>query len=375
MSIIVVCPACHKQCKFTAKKCKCGCDLQKAKKNKQASLYVTYRVPGSRKLFREPAGKDVQEAKDIEANIRLKKKSGSIAAIGENRNMDFNELSDWYLELEINKALAHYGIKQIHLKKFCEIFGDRKVHSILPADLEDYQVIKRNAGESDSYIDQQISTVRHMVGKGIDNNIVSADTLRAFRKVKKLLKRNANARERVLSEPEYHRLYDAAAPHLKPILATAYYTGMRRGEILGLTWNRVFLKEKLIRLRAEDTKDREARNIPMCAELMAEFRRIPRALHIREVFLYRGKPMKDIRAGLRNACKKAGMKYGRNAQEGITLHDLRRTFVTRLRKEGLSEKVIMAITGHSTREVFDRYNIVDMDDLHNAVEKVFGAGQ
>ena len=41
-----------------------------------------------------------------------------------------------------------------------------------------------------------------------------------------------------------------------------------------------------------------------------------------------------------------------------------------MRKAGMPESVIMEITGHSTREMFDRYNTVDEDDTRNAINQL-----
>jgi len=75
----------------------------------------------------------------------------------------------------------------------------------------------------------------------------------------------------------------------------------------------------------------------------------------------------DVRGGLRAACKKAGIEYGRFKEAGLTFHDLRHCFVTNIRKAGVAESVIMSITGHSTRQMFDRYNEVDLKDTRKAV--------
>jgi integrase len=90
----------------------------------------------------------------------------------------------------------------------------------------------------------------------------------------------------------------------------------------------------------------------------------------RHVFTYKGKPVHDIRAGIRLACKLAGIDYGRVVRGGFTLHDLRHTFTTRASRAGVPEKVIMAITGHNSRSTFDRYRKVDEGDLRGAVEMI-----
>jgi len=71
---------------------------------------------------------------------------------------------------------------------------------------------------------------------------------------------------------------------------------------------------------------------------------------------------------LRRACKKSGITYGRFKRDGFVFHDLRHTFNTNARKAGIPESVIMKITGHSTREMFDRYNSVDKKDMENAAK-------
>lgn len=158
--------------------------------------------------------------------------------------------------------------------------------------------------------------------------------------------------------------------HTRAILATGFYTGMRKSEILQLTWDKVDLKDRIICLKAEDTKDREPRIIPICDELFKILKSIPKAIHDNHVFLYNGKPINDIRKALKKGCKKAKIPYGRSLKDGFVFHDLRHSFNTYMRKAGVSESVIMNITGHSTRDMFDRYNTIDTEDGRFAIKKL-----
>jgi len=97
---------------------------------------------------------------------------------------------------------------------------------------------------------------------------------------------------------------------------------------------------------------------------------IPRAIHDSHVFLYMGETIKDFRTALKRTCKKAGIAYGRFEKNGFIFHDLRHTFNTNMRKAGVAESVIMTATGHSTREMFDRYNTVDAEDIRRAVDQM-----
>ena len=73
---------------------------------------------------------------------------------------------------------------------------------------------------------------------------------------------------------------------------------------------------------------------------------------------------------LKRGCEQAGIPYGRFSKGGFISLDLNHTFNTHMGKAGVPESVLMEITGHSTREMFDRYNTVDMDDSRKAVDQM-----
>jgi integrase len=348
----------------------CNAALDKLKKAKKVKYWISYRVPGGKQRL-EFVGYSIKEAQDAMGKRRSQKRENRIFDIKPDSRMTFNELAKWYLDLAKVKALSSCWCVELSLKKFNSEFGDMIISHIKPVDLESYQGMRRAEGKADSTIDREIGAAKTAIIKAFDNNIVSGDTLKTFKVFKKLLNAISNARDRVLSVEEFQNLLNGSSAYLKPILLTGYCTGMRRGEILNLTWNKVDLRNRVISLSAQDTKDKEARTIPICEALMACLKSLPRSLNTRHAFLYRGEPVKrDFRSGLKIACKRAGITYGRFKKDGFIFHDLRHTFNTNMRKAGVPESVIMEITGHSTRAMFDRYNTIDVEDTRRAVDQM-----
>jgi len=362
VAIFCECLKCHRRQSVKYKVCECGANLDEGKKNGFVRYWIDYYQPNGKRR-REAVGFSL---KDAQAAIE-KKRTRDIL---DESSMTFDDLSGWYLKLDSVKALASFSIIGVYLRKFNAVFGSTVVGKILPEDLKSLVVKRRKQGSADATIDQELGKVRAMIQKAFENHKVSSETVQTFKTIKKQDIGNASARTRILSPEEFQALVQAAAPHLRPIIMAAYYTGMREGEILNLVWSKVDLKNNLIHLGAADTKDREARTVPIAEPLHAALKVLPRAIHDQHVFLYRGKPITDIRTGLRAACEGAGIEYGRFKKGGFIFHDLRHTFNTNMRKAGVPESVIMKITGHSTRAMFDRYNTVDEADLWQAVQKM-----
>jgi len=237
MAVLAECPVCRRKQSVRTKLCRCGENLDKAKRSERVRFWISYRFPGG-KQKREYVGFSIEEAKDADGKRRSQKRENRIFDIKPEAKMTFNELTKWYLDLESVKRLARYPILTFNLKSFNAVFGDTVVNQLKPVDLENYQAKRKVEGYADSYVDQHIAMARAMINKAFDNDLVSGDTIRVFKKVKRLLKGDSNARDRILSREEFDRLMGKMPSHTKGILATGYLTGMRRSEVLNLTWDK-----------------------------------------------------------------------------------------------------------------------------------------
>jgi integrase len=152
------------------------------------------------------------------------------------------------------------------------------------------------------------------------------------------------------------------------LFVIGYYTGARKGELLSLRWEQVDFAANRIVLDPGTTKNREGRTLPIYGE-MREWLLIEKQIRDAQypacpyVFRRGGKPVKNFHKSWALACERAGVP-------GLLFHDLRRTAVRNMVRAGIPGKIAMQISGHKTRSVFDRYNIVSDRDLDLAAERI-----
>ena len=168
-----------------------------------------------------------------------------------------------------------------------------------------------------------------------------------------------NVRDRVLSDDKFRKLVGCCPPHLARIVVFAYYTAMRKGEILSLDWSEVDLDEGFIYLKGSKTKSGEGRMVPLNNEVV-EMLRSMEGNRTGRVFTFNGKPLKNVKRAFATACRKAGI-------ENFRFHDLRHTCINNWRLQGHDFFRIMAASGHKTMSVFKRYNTVLKSELRALV--------
>lgn len=190
-------------------------------------------------------------------------------------------------------------------------------------------------------------------------------------------------RGQALSPEEEGKLLNAiveqTSPNRSQTLATfvqiALLTGMRSGEIAGLTWGQLDLARRIITVGKAKTASGTGRQIPINAELFEVL-----AFHAKwfidrfgetkpEHYLFPFgkptpsdpmKPITDITGAWDTLRKRAGVE--------CRLHDLRHTAATKMAEAGVPESTMLALMGHMSRAMLERYSHIRMAAKREAVE-------
>jgi integrase len=233
MGLLMECPECKRRNSPKAKNCKCGFALAKFSGR---VWWIDYLVEGQRR--RERIGPNKEAAEQRLREVLSARAEGRYIKKCPDAKTRFKDLAAWYLELPEVKAKRSYVRDCQSMKNLLPFFGDRLLKKITPASVEAYRQLRlgQSSGRAShgttrpATINRELACFKTIFNKAVKNGKAERNPAQGV----KLLKEN-NERDRVLSLEEYSRLLTHSPTHLKPIIRLAYHTGMRQGEILGLT--------------------------------------------------------------------------------------------------------------------------------------------
>jgi integrase len=297
----------------------------------------------------------------------------------------FNELAnDFLTDYRINeKDTLNKAERSVKYLK--EYFGEMKAPEITTDKVRSYIEKRMEAGMSNASINRELAALKRMFHLGAECTPPRVNLIPYIPMLKE-----SNIRKGFFERAEYLALMGTLPEDLKPIVTFAYHSGWRKSEILSLTWDRVDFEQETVRLDPGETKNEEGRTLYMNEELIEVIRKRhgERRLGCPYVFHRNGGPVRGFRKAWDRACIKAGLceilKDGegrpvivkdKKGNETVVkastkiFHDFRRTAVRDMVRSGVPEGVVMKISGHKTRSVFERYNIVSDQDLREASRK------
>jgi len=327
-----------------------------------AVLWIKYYRAG--KPYRESTHSDEER----EAKRLLKLREGQVA---ENRfpglrveKIRFEELAqDLINDYKVNgrRSTDRTELSLKHLKGFFE--GVRAI-DITTDRINDYILQRQEEKAENGTINRELAALKRMFNLALQMTPPKVTSIPYI-----LHLEENNVRQGYFEHHEYLDLKKALPSYIRPVIAMAYDSGMRREEILSLQWPQVDLIEGKVTLKPQDTKNKEARVIYLEGELLALIRlqwAKSQSLKTNSPWVFvgeKGERIKNFRKSWDTGCKKAGL-------EGRLFHDFRRTAIRNMVRAGVPERVAMMISGHKTRSVFERYNIVNEEDLKKASKRV-----
>lgn len=311
------------------------------------------------KPYQESTHSDKKEvAKRLLQNREAEIAQGKLPGICFER-VSFDELADDYLtdyRINVRSSIAKAERSIKHLKKE---FGNLRAPAITTPMIKKYIEKRMESKMTNASINRELSALKRMY------RLASRCTPPKVSHVPymPMLKEN-NIRTGFFEHGEYLAVLKYLPEHMKPVARFAYSTGWRRGEILSLTWRQVDLQEGTVRLEPGQTKNDEGRTLYLEPELLDMLKDLfkRRLLGCPYVFHRKGRRITEFRKSWDSACEKAKVP-------GKIFHDFRRTAVRNMVRAGIPERVAMMVSGHKTRSVFDRYNIVSREDLMEAAIK------
>ena len=357
--------------------------IYRRKKRDPATGLLVETGPHWMKYYSE--GRPIQESARtldrVEAKRLLKEKEGEIATglfrgpkIERIRFEDLAALVKQDYQINKRKTVRRIDEYMNHLKTF---FRKMRATSITTERIKTYIVKRQQQGAANGTINRELACLKRMFRLGFQQTpqlVVRVPHI-------PLLKEH-NIRSGFFEHEDFLALRGALPDYAQVAASLAYYSGMRMGEVCSLQWRQVNWTEGKLYLQAQDTKTNTPRVLYLTGDLY-------RVLHTWKhrcdmkwptcpwICHRGGIRLQSLKHSWRKACQAVGVGQlvkdatkGCKVWQGKIPHDFRRTAVRNMVRAGVPEKVAMAISGHKTRSVFDRYNIVNEKDLEQAARSL-----
>ncbi len=324
------------------------------------------RIRESAKTTRKTLAREAEKRRRLELERAL---SGMPVEQKGNRIKSVSEVVKPYLE---NYALNHreksVRFAEQRLAHTIRLLGNTLLSDLTEATIHGYIKTRQSEGASGRTINMELGELSRAIGR----------TWRElWPKVRKLEERHDVGK--ALSADEEQRLLAAATGERRRLIGLfvriALLTGMRSGEILSLTWDQIDLEQHVVTVgRAKSTRG-TGRQIPMGGSLLqlltthAEWfsERFGEVEPSYYVFPY-GSPLPTDPTRPITTVKSAWKTVRNEAKLNCRPHDLRHTAATKMAEAGVPESTMLAIMGHMSRAMLERYSHIRMQAKRAAVE-------
>lgn len=324
--------------------------------------------------YTDPQGKRIRikshspykEGAEREKNIIQDKIARGEYTEGIEKNPLFEEAAAEYQSWSnANKAPASALRDTTSIKALSHTFNGHQLRDISPKLIEDYKTQRVKVREH-ATVNRELACLRSLYnraivwGYAIDNPVKGVKFFKETMGLPRFL--SMEECQRLLSASEKLQGWNKTTPYLKAIILTGLHTGLRKSNIMGLRWDQVDLKNRLITVPR--TKNGEFHSIPISDTLLEELRKLlrQRLQGAEWVFAAPGKEaQRDLRKAWERAKKEAGI------DKRFRFHDLRHTFASHKVMAGVDLRTVQVLMGHKDITMTLRYAHLSPQHLHDAI--------
>jgi integrase len=280
----------------------------------------------------------------------------------------FNEYGDRHG----SKKLSWRDDQQRFRDYLLPALGKRKLSSIDRAMIARVLSDAEKAGKSTGTVRQIRALSSNMLSKAVEWGYLDANPAQSVKVSGSTVKR-----DRFLQPDELARFFEAvvAEPNdiIRDLILLALLTGARRSNVCAMHWREIDLKASVWKIKR--TKNGEPQTITLCPEAVAilEMRQADTGNGF--VFPGTGKTghIAEPRKGFARVMERAGIPHGRDVENGMVLHDLRRTLGSWQARTGASLAIIGKSLNHKSQQATAIYARLDLDPVRQSVNTATAA--
>ncbi|SDZ73471.1 Site-specific recombinase XerD [Desulfuromusa kysingii] len=279
--------------------------------------------------------------------IESKMDDGVFVSRKEAETTTLDEALDRYLrEKTPHKKGAAQETNRINLFKRSNL-ASRFLSTIRSTDIAKYRDQRLEAGKSPYTVNNELillSSLFNVAHREWDMESIDNPVSKVSRP------KLPSGRDRRLEPGEEEKLLGALGITLRPLFQLALETALRQSELLALEWKYINLARQVAHL--PETKNGEARNIPLSSHAVLVLKKLPRRLD-GKVFGVTGG---HVSRTFRETCETLKI-------ENLHWHDLRHEACSRLFEKGLNPMEVASISGHKTLQMLKRYTHLKAENL------------
>lgn len=303
------------------------------KRGKQGICWVSFTPPGGKRIRRSAGTTDRAKAQEYEDALRAQ--AWEVAKLGTQVSRTWDEAALRYIEKYPDRN------KAAHIRHFTTTFRGRALQSLTE---EEIDAALQELNRPYSY-NRHAATLRHLLTQARDE----WRWIGAIPRVPKL--QEPKTRVDFLLPAEAAALVSALPEQHRDLVRFALATGLRLGNLLGLTWQQIDVTRKLAWIHADQAKARKAIAVPLNNQAIEVLAR-------QETGTERVFPRKRIETKVwKRALSKAGIT------RRIRFHDLRHTWASWHAQNGTDQRILQELGGWQSGEMVRRYAHLNADHL------------